>query len=32
MLSIIFLGLCLACGLMGVYTLVVTLTEMRSAN
>ena len=32
MLSIIFLGLCLACGLMGACILVVTLTEMRSAT
>lgn len=32
MLSIIFLGLCLACGLMGVYILVVTRIEMRRTN
>jgi hypothetical protein len=32
MLSIIFLGLCLACGLMGVYILVVTQIEMRRTN
>jgi hypothetical protein len=32
MLSFIFLGLCLACGMMGAYILVVTQIEMRRTN
>jgi uncharacterized protein YneF (UPF0154 family) len=32
MLSIIFLGLCLACGLMGGYVLVATQIEMRRTS